>query len=169
VIVSPRLLSLNLHEGRSGPYPIDAIVIHVTEGDAESVISWFNNPDAKVSAHYMVCKDGRVIRFVYEADTAWHAGQVIAPTSKLVLARKPYSPNSWAIGIEHEGDGTEEMTDAQRAASYALITDIRARRPAILLDRDHIIGHHEVKATKACPGAISVDRIVADLSAGIVA
>lgn len=159
-MVTPSLLKMNFHEGRNSA-TIDAIVIHVTEGDTTSVLSWFNNPNAKVSAHYLVTKAGEVIQFVKEADTAWHAGRVDHPTSELVKDRAGQNPNDWTIGIEHEGDGLHDLTDAQRAASVALIRDICQRRH-IPIDRRHIFGHHEVYGLKKCPGAIDVDRLVAE-------
>ncbi len=162
------LAGVNFAYGRGEcPFPIDVIVIHVTEGDAASVRSWFKNPEAEVSSHYMVTKAGTIVRFVAEANKAFHAGQLVGPTAKLVRQRHAqggWTPNSYGIGVEHEGSGREELTDAQRAASYALLADIIQRR-SIPIDRDHIIGHHEVKALKTCPGAISVDRIVMDLMA----
>jgi hypothetical protein len=158
---------VNFRKGRgNSPYGVDAIVIHVTQGTAASAIEWFHDPAAQVSAHYMVQKDGVIVQFVDENDRAYHAGQLVQPSSELVLARKPYTPNSWAIGIEHEGDGTHELTDAQRVATYALQLDI-IRRRNVLCDRVHIIGHHEVKKSKDCPGAIDVDRIVRDLSVAL--
>ncbi len=159
MISSP--LAMNYGSGRRSPFPVDLIVIHVTEGDAGSVVSWFNDPRANVSAHYMVRKDGDVVQFVEEADTAWHAGRVFSPTASLVIDRSPANPNGYSIGIEHEGDGTHELTPEQRAASIALIQDIAARHH-IPIDRTHIVGHHEIYAKKTCPGAIDVEALVRD-------
>jgi N-acetylmuramoyl-L-alanine amidase len=136
----------------------------VTEGNAASVVSWFNNPEASVSAHYMVRKDGVVEQFVHESDTAWHAGRVDHPTADLVIERLPANPNGYSIGIEHEGNGKEELTDAQRKASIDLIQDICMRRD-IPQNRRHIVGHHEIYSKKTCPGAIDVDRLVRELCA----
>lgn len=155
------LLAINYRPGRRSDYGVDMIVIHVTEGDAESVVSWFNNPKAEVSAHYMVRKDGVVVQFVSEDDTAWHAGRVSAPTAELVIDRSPSNPNGYSIGIEHEGSGRERLTLGQRIASVGLIRDICARR-GIPIDRRHIVGHHEIFAPKTCPGAIDVDALVAE-------
>lgn len=151
----------NYRVGRRGTYPVDMLVIHVTEGDASSTVAWFNNPEAKVSAHYLVREDGRIVQFVDEGNTAFHAGRVSAPTAELVLDRAGVNPNSFSIGIEHEGDGKHEMTSAQRGASIALIQDICQRR-SIPIDRTHIVGHHEIFALKSCPGAIDVDALVAE-------
>lgn len=162
--IKPALLSRNFTEGRSGQHPVDMIVIHVTEGDAESVVSWFNNVRAKVSAHYLVRADGKILQFVSEEDTAWHAGHVDHATARLVRERITENPNDYSIGIEHEGDGRHELTSAQRVASVSLIADICSQR-GIPIDRDHIIGHHEIYAPKTCPGAIDVDRLVAVVGA----
>lgn len=163
--VSRTLLSINHGMGRKSAFPVDLIVIHVTEGDAASVRSWFNNPEANVSAHYLVRVDGVVEQFVSEADTAWHAGRVQGATAELVVDRSPANPNGYSIGIEHEGDGLHELTDVQRVASIALIRGICSRR-GISINRRHIVGHHEIYAPKTCPGAIDVDRLVAEAAAG---
>jgi N-acetylmuramoyl-L-alanine amidase len=159
------ILPINFQKGRQGPYPVDTIVIHVTEGDARSVRSWFHDPAANVSAHYMVQKNGDVIHFVHEYDTAWANGRVVAPTASIVLQRKGANPNWWTISIEHEGSGHEELTDLQRQSSLALMRTIKSRHPLVQFNRQHILGHHEIFAPKTCPGAISVDRLVRELNA----
>lgn len=156
-------LTVNHAKGRRGAFPVDCIVIHVTEGNAASVRAWFHNSDAQVSSHYMVQKDGQVVQFVREADTAWANGRVNNPTSKLVKERKEANPNWWTISIEHEGSGHEELTPVQRSATLQLIRDIQSRNHRITTDRTHIVGHHEIFSLKTCPGAISVDRLVNEL------
>lgn len=158
--ITPALLTINHATDRDGPYRLDMVVVHVTEGDAQSTVQWFNDPRSHVSAHYLVQKDGTILQFVQEGDTAWHAGRVQAATAPLVLERIGANPNSYSIGIEHEGDGKHELTDAQRASSVALIADVCARNH-IPIDREHIVGHHEIFSGKTCPGAISVTRLVA--------
>lgn len=157
--ITPMLLTLNYRKGRRAK--ADTIVIHVTEGGAASVISWFSSPEAKVSAHYMVEMNGTVVQFVREDDEAWAQGRVERPTASVVLSRPDQNPNAYCISIEHEGDGEHELTPAQRASSVALIRDIAARHN-IPIDRRHILGHHEIFAPKTCPGAISVDALVRD-------
>lgn len=153
------LLKINHTKGRRSKHPIDVIVIHVTEGSAAGVRSWFKNPRAKVSAHYMVQRDGAIVQFVREEDTAWHAGRIHRASAAIVKERAGSNPNGWSVGIEHEGTGKDELTGAQRVASVYLIRDI-AKRYSIPLDRRHIIGHREIFKSKTCPGAISVDRLV---------
>lgn len=152
----------------NGRGTVDCMTVHVTEGSASSVRAWFaESRESGTSAHYMVTLDGVVESFVGEDDTAYHAGQLNAPSNTLVQLRYAnggYTPNGYAIGIEHEGDGEHELTGAQRKASVLLMWDIHDRR-GVPIDRSHIFGHHEVKASKTCPGKISVDRLVAELLA----
>ncbi|MGV9772732.1 N-acetylmuramoyl-L-alanine amidase [Streptosporangium sp. NPDC003464] len=110
--------------------PIDRIVIHVTQGSYAGTISWFQNPAAQVSAHYVVrSSDGDITQMVREKDRAWHA--------------RDY--NSRSVGIEHEGyvDNASWFTDTMYRASAALTRSI-ADRYGIPKDRTHIVGHVEV-------------------------
>ncbi len=119
-----------------------------------------------VSAHYGVARDGSIVQYVQESEVAYHAGRVDSPTATIVLDRPGQNPNDFLLGIEHEGDGTEDLTDAQRASSVALIQDI-CRRYSIPIDRTHIVGHHEIFSLKKCPDKIDVDRLVADAAAEV--
>ncbi len=93
-------------------------------------ISWFQNPDANVSAHYcMRAEDGEITQMVLNSDRAWHVG----------------NSNSQAIGIEHEGfidDATwytwPNYVESARLARWLCETY------DIPVDRDHIVGHVEL-------------------------
>ncbi|MFQ5613342.1 MAG: N-acetylmuramoyl-L-alanine amidase [Anaerolineae bacterium] len=64
----------NYSRGRAG-HSIDFIVIHYTASRSlSSTIAWFKNPQARVSAHYNVGRDGQIWQIVRDQDTAWHAG-----------------------------------------------------------------------------------------------
>lgn len=109
---------------------IDTVVIHVTQGSYAGSISWFQNPDSNVSAHYTIrSSDGEVTQSVREADTAWHAG----------------GGNAHSVGIEHEGyvDDPAWFTDAMYRSSAALTQHLAAKY-GIAKDRQHIVGHVEV-------------------------
>ncbi|MEO3756021.1 peptidoglycan-binding protein [Streptomyces sp. B6B3] len=120
--------SANYSSGRS--QAISAVVIHVTQGSYAGTISWFQNPDSEVSAHYVVrSSDGEVTQMVRDADTAWHAR----------------SGNAYSVGIEHEGwvDDPAWFTDAMYRSSAALTAHL-ADEYGIPKDREHIVGHSEV-------------------------
>jgi N-acetylmuramoyl-L-alanine amidase len=145
--------SPNFFPGRKTWSPI-TIVIHIMEGSLSDTDSWFQSKESKVSAHYGVGKNGEVHQYVEETDSAWHAGRVYTPSWPLIQPAGNglyYNPNYYTVGIEHEGDEQTEWTDATYAASSALIRDISARWH-IPLDRNHVAGHHEIFARKACPG-----------------
>jgi len=101
----------NYTVGRGGT-AITNVVVHTTEGSYAGTISWFNNPSAKVSAHYVVrSSDGQVTQMVREKDKAWHV----------------LNHNGYTIGIEHEGyvaQGNTWYTTAMYKSSAALVRDI---------------------------------------------
>src|SRR5688500_1044073 len=93
--------------GRGGYRPT-AGVIHIAEGTAAAVDSWFNDPASQVSAHYLVTKTGALHQYVHEEDTAWHAGRVDKPTWRGLVrdaTGRVVNPNKYTIGVEHEGQG----------------------------------------------------------------
>jgi N-acetylmuramoyl-L-alanine amidase len=158
----------NFRTGRSD-HKIEAIVIHLMDGSLESCDNWFNTPLAKreaagwkmgpSSAHYGVGKDGAVHQYVHEEDEAYHAGHVQSPSWKHL---KPgVNPNLYTVGIEHEGKVEDVWTEAQVASSVQLIAQV-AKRWSIPLDRDHVVGHHEIYAPKPCPGPhANLDKLIA--------
>lgn len=140
----------NFRPGRPPGMRPEAIVIHISTSTLASADEWFNDPEAKVSAHYIVGKDGVIHQYVDENDTAFHAGTVVQPTWKLINPR--VNPNYYTIGIEHEGKESDVWPDVQISTSAALIGSI-ALRWEIPLDEDHVIPHHAIRATKTCPGS----------------
>ncbi len=122
---------------RNRDYPIRYIIIHTTQGAYAGTINWFQNPKARVSAHYVVrSSDGKVTQMVLEKDIAWHAGN------------RKY--NQQGIGIEHEGfvDDKSWYTDAMYKSSAA-ITRALCQKYKIPMDRNHIIGHYEIRPQKS--------------------
>ncbi|MGC0333537.1 N-acetyl-anhydromuramyl-L-alanine amidase AmpD [Streptomyces sp. SAI-170] len=113
-------------------YPVDFVVIHVTQTTYDTALGVFQNPKKEVSAHYLVrSADGHVAQCVPEADVAWHAGN--------------WDYNTRSIGIEHEGwvDRPAYFTDALYERSARLTATICAKY-GIPRDRSHIIAHYEV-------------------------
>ncbi|MGZ3813603.1 MAG: N-acetylmuramoyl-L-alanine amidase [Mucilaginibacter sp.] len=154
--------SPNFTSGRKDYTPI-AIVIHIMEGTLEGTDSWFKSPKSVVSAHYGIGINGEVHQYVHETDSAWHAGRVNAPSWPLIKSAGVGSyinPNYYTIGIEHEGDENTIWSDATYNSSSAMIREI-AERWNIPIDRNHIIGHHEIYSIKACPGSkVDFNRLI---------
>ncbi len=85
---------------------IDMIVLHcTTAGIVEGTINWFLNSKSKVSAHYVIDKNGDIYQMVRDECSAWHAKAV----------------NSRSIGIELVGTATDRLTDAQSMACAQLV------------------------------------------------
>lgn len=130
--------------GDRGKNP-DMVVIHTSEGSADSAISWFGQDhkpagQGPTSAHYLIGKDGKVYTLVPEGKIAYHAGN--------------WDYNVRSIGIELEGMSAnpDNFTVLMLGALVLLVRDI-CRRYGIPMDRTHIIGHNEVpKQTHTDPG-----------------
>lgn len=85
----------------------------------------------KVSAHFYVRRDGRIIQFVSCLKRAWHAGESCWQGS--------IRCNDYSLGIELEGTDTVPFTDAQYVALRALTLAIRATYPI-----QGIAGHSDI-------------------------
>jgi N-acetyl-anhydromuramyl-L-alanine amidase AmpD len=122
---------------REKSHDINKVVIHVVQGSASSAVNWFQNPNASVSAHYVVNRKGGVTQCVRHKDIGYHAGH--------------WPTNTRSIGIEHGGyvSNPNSFTGAMYTAS-AKLTAYICRRHKIPVSRKGIIGHYEVPG---CPGA----------------
>jgi len=137
---------------------IELIVIHnislppgVFDGDA--VIQLFTNQldwDAhpyyqgirgiKVSAHFLIRRDGRLIQFVPCGLRAWHAG-----VSSWCERERC---NDFSIGIELEGTDELPFTEAQYASLLPLLRSLKQAYPIRA-----VVGHSEIApGRKTDPG-----------------
>lgn len=97
----------------------------------------------RVSAHFLVRRDGEVIQFVSTAERAWHAG--------VSRYGERTACNDFSVGIELEGCDTDAYTEPQYAALAALSRRLRRACSAITLDR--IVGHADIApGRKTDPG-----------------
>jgi len=74
-------MSLEIDHSRSSPNhssrngrPITLVVGHATVGPYLSSLNWLSNPLSRVSAHYLIRKDGHIAQLVADSRAAWHAG-----------------------------------------------------------------------------------------------
>jgi N-acetyl-anhydromuramyl-L-alanine amidase AmpD len=75
---------------------IDAIVIHTVEGTASSAITWFQNPAAKVSAHFVISKTGEITQMVEIEDVAWTQTYYNRRAIGIECEGRASDPNNWA-------------------------------------------------------------------------
>lgn len=140
--------SPNFGERASGK-PIDILLLHYTGmASEEGALRWLTSPESKVSAHYFVFEDGRVVQMVEEAKRAHHAGVSLWDGESDI--------NSRSIGIEIANPGHEAgyrpFPAGQIAAVIALCRDILARRT---IPPHRVLAHSDVAPTrKADPGEL---------------
>lgn len=170
-----KLLPDNLSEEREKD--ITHIVVHFMSNvmekpdspyEVEDMIKIFN--ENGISTHYLIDRDGNIIKCVEENRVAYHAG-------KGTLNDNPDYENKlnrYSIGIEIMAIGSEKdmeqyftqeeyakidksligFTDAQYASLEKLLRNICDRYYTLSYDRQHIIGHSEYNPTKSDPGEL---------------
>lgn len=112
-------LSPNFGERRNGLKP-EVIVLHFTAMEScAAAAERLCDPEAEVSAHYLIDYDGAVLALVPEEQRAWHAGAGEWAGRGDV--------NSRSIGIELANTGREPFGEPQMAALEALLRGIMRR------------------------------------------
>lgn len=158
VVASARQVPSPNHDPRPDDAPIRLIVVHGISlppgcyGGNEIAALFTNRLDPaahpyfqsiaslRVSAHFLVRRDGALVQFVRCADRAWHAG-----ASCWAGAARC---NDFSIGIELEGVDDEPYEDAQYDTLVALVAALRARYPI-----EDVVGHSDIApGRKTDPG-----------------
>lgn len=94
----------------------------------------------RVSAHFLIRRDGELVQFVATARRAWHAG--------VSCWRGRERCNDFSIGIEIEGDDDRTFTDAQYERLATLLRVLRKLHPV-----EAVVGHADVApGRKTDPG-----------------
>jgi AmpD protein len=165
-----RLPSPN-HDARPSGEMVRLLVIHAIslppgEFGGNAVIDFFTNQlepaehlyfatiaDRRVSAHFFIRRDGRLIQFVSVAARAWHAGAS--------CWRGRERCNDYSLGVELEGDDHSAYTDAQYEMLKRLLTALRERYPL-----EACVGHADIApGRKTDPGPhFDWSRIIARCS-----
>jgi N-acetylmuramoyl-L-alanine amidase len=119
-------------------HPLDMLVLHYTGmKDGPSALARMRDPEAEVSAHYMVEEDGTVFGLVPEDRRAWHAGKS--------WWRGDDDLNSRSIGIEIVNPGHEwgyrPFPDVQIDAVIELCQGILSRWP---IPQNRIVAHSDI-------------------------
>ena len=111
--------SPNFGARRDGAHP-ELIVIHYTAMEStQAAIDWLCNPEAEVSAHYVISPQGDVIQLVAEKMRAWHAG--------VGQWQGRGDVNSRSIGIELSNRGDHPFAARQMDVLERLLKGIMTR------------------------------------------
>ena len=128
--------SPNIEDRKGGLTPSILLLHYTGMPSVDRAIDVLSRPDCKVSCHYVVDVDGRIVQMVAEDKRAWHAG---------VSSWKGETDiNSASIGIEIQNpghaDGYPDFPPAQMRAVTALSQDILSRHdippPGVLAHSD---------------------------------
>jgi len=120
-------------------HAVDMLVLHYTGMQSgEAALARMRDPEAKVSAHYMVWEDGRISRLVPESERAWHAG--------LSTWQGDDDLNSRSVGIEIVNGGHDFPLPGGALPPYP---DVQVT--AVIALAREIVEHHRIRP----------DRIVA--------
>ncbi|MCQ4262592.1 1,6-anhydro-N-acetylmuramyl-L-alanine amidase AmpD [Stutzerimonas stutzeri] len=90
--------------------------------------------ELRVSAHFLIERDGAITQFVSCLDRAWHAG--------ISCFDGRESCNDFSIGIELEGTDHEPFSEAQYQALIDLCRVLQRAYPAITPER--VCGHSDI-------------------------
>jgi N-acetyl-anhydromuramyl-L-alanine amidase AmpD len=115
---------------------VTCVVLHATVVDTlEGTVRAFLDPARKISAHYVVDKQGRVVQMVPVEKRAWHAGESVLEGVPRV--------NDYSVGIEivNRNDGRDPYPDAQIEAVAGIVRLLRAHYP---IPDSRIVSHAQV-------------------------
>jgi len=102
-----------------------------------------NIADARVSAHFLIRRDGQLIQYVPINRRAWHAGDSSHAGRSCC--------NDFSIGIELEGDDSTPYENAQYDCLAVLVTSLRLQVDS--LAEAQIVGHSDIApGRKTDPG-----------------
>ena len=138
--------SPNFDDRKGGP--ADILLLHYTGmRTGDSALERLTSTESKVSSHYVVFEDGRIVQCVPEDKRAWHAGVSFWAGETDI--------NSRSVGIEIVNPGHEfGYTDFPRRQTAAVITlckSILKRHPGIVPER--VLAHSDIAVRrKVDPG-----------------
>jgi AmpD protein len=136
-------------DARPAGVPVDMVVLHnislpPNEFGGPDVERLFTNTldvtahpfyaglrDLRVSAHFLLRRDGELVQFVSCNERAWHAG--------ISRWQGRERCNEFSIGIELEGSDYVPFAEIQYARLEALLQALRQRYPL-----RHLVGHNDI-------------------------
>ena len=149
-------------DARPAGTPVDMIVIHYTDmKSAAEALDRLTDPEAGVSAHYLIDEDGAVHRLVDEEMRAWHAGEA------RWRGRRDINARSVGIELANPGHhfGYRPFPDPQMAACIELSLSVLTRHP---IPARNVVGHSDVAPRrKKDPGELFDWRRLAEKGLGL--
>lgn len=124
------------YSSRNGQRITHIILHYTTSRNVKGTLSWFKTPGSRVSAHYVIDRNGDIYQCVKDDSKAWHARKA----------------NSYSIGIEHVAGSGDVLTKEQEDSSARLINYLVNEYK---IDLENIVGHGHIAGNiTLCPGHI---------------
>jgi len=113
--------------------PNIVVIHHTAQNSCDQTLRTFTLERTKVSAHYVICRDGVVFHMLNDLFRAHHAG-----VSKWGNAT---DLNSMSIGIEIDNNGKEPFTDEQISSLLQLLDRLKK---TYSIPQANFVGHADV-------------------------
>lgn len=121
--------NISLPPGCFGGHDIEAFFTNCLDPSADPFYSCI--ADTRVSAHFLIRRDGELVQFVSCNDRAWHAG--------VSRWRGREKCNDFSIGIELEGSDDIAFEEVQYDVLRKLVGALRHRHPIL-----ECVGHSDI-------------------------
>jgi N-acetylmuramoyl-L-alanine amidase len=113
--------------------PNFVVIHHTAQNACDQTLKTFTLERTKVSAHYVICKDGTVHHMLNDYMRAWHGG--IGSWGNIT------DLNSSSIGIEIDNNGFEPFEPEQISSLLQLLAQLKNKYQ---IPVDHFIGHSDI-------------------------
>jgi N-acetylmuramoyl-L-alanine amidase len=113
--------------------PNFVVIHHTAQNACEQTLKTFTLERTKVSAHYVICKDGTVHHMLNDYMRAWHGG--------IGSWGNNTDLNSSSIGIEIDNNGFEPFEPEQIISLLQLLAQLKSKYQ---IPVDHFIGHSDI-------------------------
>ncbi len=113
--------------------PNFVIIHHTAQNSCEQTLRTFTLERTKVSAHYVICKDGSVHHMLNDYLRAWHGGVAKWGNNTDI--------NSSSIGIEIDNNGYEPFEPNQISSLLVLLTNLKDKYK---IPTENFVGHGDI-------------------------
>ena len=117
--------------------PNFVIIHHTAQNSCEQTLRTFTLERTKVSAHYVICKDGTVHHMLNDYLRAWHGG--------IAKWGNNTDINSSSIGIEIDNNGFEPFEPKQIESLLVLLATLKNKYK---IPESNFIGHGDIAPTR---------------------
>jgi len=137
--------------------PNYVIIHHTAQDSIKQTLRTFTLDHTKVSAHYLIGKDGEVYQLLNDYLRGWHAG--VSKWGSIT------DMNSVSLGIELDNNGKEPFSDIQINALMTLLDTLKTNYD---IPTANFIGHGDIAPTrKNDPSVLFPWKRLADRGFGI--